>query len=184
MWHELYLAVQSDEEADGDRPPAAEGGLAQEKRGWLGPKKEADYDYFVSDIWPRISSKEEKQAMTAPLVWQVPHLPGGPVLGAYRCTSAAKMMAGSQALLSCTTHVMVGSQVFLSCTTLGQSLSHGMHPAVSVMCAGVYDVTQTQTPTWPCFVFVFECMLAHYRSYGPRPAAVCSWFVVELMVSV
>lgn len=62
---------ESDEdETDGDRQLATEGGMAREKRGRLGPKKEADYDYFVSDIWPKISTKEEKQAMTAPLVWQ------------------------------------------------------------------------------------------------------------------
>lgn len=65
------LALQDDEDAaEGDRP-AAEGGLAKEKKGLLGPKKEADYDFFVSDIWSRISTKEEKQIMTAPLVWQV-----------------------------------------------------------------------------------------------------------------
>lgn len=70
--------MQSDEdETDGDRQLATEGGMAREKRGRLGPKKEADYDYFVSDIWPKISTKEEKQAMTAPLVWQVPLLPMG-----------------------------------------------------------------------------------------------------------
>ena len=63
--------MQDDEDlADGDRL-VADAGLVKEKKGLLGPKKEADYDYFVSDIWPRISTKEEKQSMTAPLVWQV-----------------------------------------------------------------------------------------------------------------
>ena len=63
--------MQDDEDlADGDRL-VADGDLVKEKKGLLGPKKEADYDYFVSDIWPRISTKEEKQSMTAPLVWQV-----------------------------------------------------------------------------------------------------------------
>ena len=65
------LDLQDDEDpADGDTL-VVEGGLVKEKKGLLGPKKEADYDYFVSDIWPRISTKEEKQTMTAPLVWQV-----------------------------------------------------------------------------------------------------------------
>lgn len=65
------MDVQDDEDlADGDRL-VADAGLVKEKKGLLGPKKEADYDYFVSDIWPRISTKEEKQSMTAPLVWQV-----------------------------------------------------------------------------------------------------------------
>lgn len=65
------MALQDDEdETDGDRP-AAEGGLVKERKGLLGPKKEADYDFFVSDIWQKISTKEEKQTMTAPLVWQV-----------------------------------------------------------------------------------------------------------------
>lgn len=63
--------VKGDEDlADGDRL-VADASLVKEKKGLLGPKKEADYDYFVSDIWPRISTKEEKQSMTAPLVWQV-----------------------------------------------------------------------------------------------------------------
>ena len=65
------MDLQDDEDlADVDRL-VADGGLLKEKKGLLGPKKEADYDYFVSDIWPRISSKEERQSMTAPLVWQV-----------------------------------------------------------------------------------------------------------------
>ena len=65
------MHLQDDEDLpDGDRL-VADDGLLKEKKGLLGPKKEADYDYFVSDIWPRISTKEEKQSMTAPLVWQV-----------------------------------------------------------------------------------------------------------------
>lgn len=67
--------MQDDEdEADGERP-AAEGGLVKDRKGLLGPKKEADYDFFVSDIWQKISTKEEKQIMTAPLVWQVVMFP-------------------------------------------------------------------------------------------------------------
>ena len=44
---------------------------AQEKRGLLGPKKEADYDFFVDVMWQKISTKEEKQRMTPNLVYQV-----------------------------------------------------------------------------------------------------------------
>ena len=65
------MDVQDDEALADDDRPVADGGLLKERKGLLGPKKEADYDYFVSDIWPRISSKEERQSMTAPLVWQV-----------------------------------------------------------------------------------------------------------------
>ena len=65
------MALQDDEDQTEGERPAAEGGAVKERKGLLGPKKEADYDFFVSDIWPRISTKEEKQTMTAPLVWQV-----------------------------------------------------------------------------------------------------------------
>ena len=43
----------------------------QEKKGALGPKKEADYDFFVDTLWQRITTKEEKQSMTPALVYQV-----------------------------------------------------------------------------------------------------------------
>ena len=63
--------MQSDDELmDGDKL-APQGGPAREARGLLGPKKEADYDYFMRNIWPAISTKDERQTMTAPMVWQV-----------------------------------------------------------------------------------------------------------------
>ncbi len=42
-----------------------------EKKGLLGPKLEADYDFFVDVMWAKISTKEEKQIMTPALVYQV-----------------------------------------------------------------------------------------------------------------
>lgn len=41
-----------------------------EKKGALGPKLEADYDFFVDVMWANISTKE-KQTMTPALVYQV-----------------------------------------------------------------------------------------------------------------
>ncbi|DBB04235.1 TPA: hypothetical protein ACH3X1_013259 [Trebouxia sp. C0004] len=59
---------ESDEEDLEDSPKESE--AAQGKKGLLGPKKEADYDFFVDVMWPKISTKEEKQRMTPNLVYQ------------------------------------------------------------------------------------------------------------------
>ena len=59
--------MQDDEDLADDERPVTEDVGGRDNRGLLAPKKEADYEYFVTDIWPKISSKEEKQAMTAPL---------------------------------------------------------------------------------------------------------------------
>ena len=64
------MLTQSDEEDLEDGPKEFE--AAQGKKGVLGPKKEADYDFFVDVMWPKISTKEEKQRMTPNLVYQVP----------------------------------------------------------------------------------------------------------------
>ncbi len=66
----LPVLIQSDEEDLEDGPKEFE--AAQGKKGLLGPKKEADYDFFVDVMWPKISTKEEKQRMTPNLVYQVP----------------------------------------------------------------------------------------------------------------
>ncbi len=66
----LPILTQSDEEDFEDGPKEHE--AAQAKKGLLGPKKEADYDFFVDVMWPKISTKEEKQRMTPNLVYQVP----------------------------------------------------------------------------------------------------------------
>ena len=66
----LPVVTQSDEEDLEDGPKGFE--AAQVKKGLLGPKKEADYDFFVDVMWPKISTKEEKQRMTPNLVYQVP----------------------------------------------------------------------------------------------------------------
>ncbi|KAL0040884.1 hypothetical protein WJX79_008605 [Trebouxia sp. C0005] len=59
---------ESDEEDLEDGPKQFE--EAQGKKGLLGPNKEADYDFFVDVMWPKISTKEEKQRMTPNLVYQ------------------------------------------------------------------------------------------------------------------
>lgn len=64
----MRVALQDDD--DGDRL-VAEGGVDKKKGGLLGPRKEVDYDFFVERIWPTITTKKEKQMMTAPMVWQV-----------------------------------------------------------------------------------------------------------------
>ena len=66
----LPILTQSDEEDFEDGPKEHE--AAQAKKGLLGPKMEADYDIFVDVMWPKISTKEEKQRMTPNLVYQVP----------------------------------------------------------------------------------------------------------------
>lgn len=66
----LPVLTQSDEEDLEDGPKQFE--EAQGKKGLLGPNKEADYDFFVDVMWPKISTKEEKQRMTPNLVYQVP----------------------------------------------------------------------------------------------------------------
>ena len=48
-----------------------EADIPTEKKGGLGPKLEADYDFFVDVMWANISTKEEKQTMTPALVYQV-----------------------------------------------------------------------------------------------------------------
>lgn len=62
------MMTQSGDEDEDGRP---ETDAAQERRGLLGPKKEADYDFFVDVMWQKISTKEEKQRMTPNLVYQV-----------------------------------------------------------------------------------------------------------------
>lgn len=42
------------------------------KKGCWAPRRRADYDFFVDVMWPKISTKEEKQRMTPNLVYQVP----------------------------------------------------------------------------------------------------------------
>ena len=64
----IALALQEDE---GGERLVVQGGAGKEKTGLLGPKREADYEVFVRDIWPQISTKKEKSLMTAPMVWQV-----------------------------------------------------------------------------------------------------------------
>ena len=66
--------AQDDEDLANGEKTAQQGNVAREQKGLLGPKKEADYDFFVRNIWPTISTKEERQSMTAPMIWQVPPL--------------------------------------------------------------------------------------------------------------
>ncbi|KAL0051259.1 hypothetical protein WJX82_004398 [Trebouxia sp. C0006] len=47
-----------------------EADMPTERKGGLGPKLEADYNFFVDVMWANISTKEEKQTMTPALVYQ------------------------------------------------------------------------------------------------------------------
>lgn len=61
------LALQDEGRGDGGRPAAG----VKRVKGQLGPKTEVDFDCFLTDIWPNITNKKDKQTLTASLVWQV-----------------------------------------------------------------------------------------------------------------
>lgn len=61
-------ALQGDE---GGEALIAEAGVDKSKANLLGPKKEADYLFFVKEVWQKISSERERRKLTAPMVWQV-----------------------------------------------------------------------------------------------------------------
>lgn len=91
----LPVVTQSDEEDLEDGPKGFE--AAQVKKGLLGPKKEADYDFFVDVMWPKISTKEEKQRMTPNLVYQVPQ----------HCLSISAAMSTSSVLDCCNNSLLL-----------------------------------------------------------------------------
>ncbi|DBA81851.1 TPA: hypothetical protein ACH3X1_007570 [Trebouxia sp. C0004] len=72
------FAEDEDYESDDEQQPEThhivtgnqEADIPTEKKGALGPKLEADYDFFVDVMWAIISTKEEKQTMTPALVYQ------------------------------------------------------------------------------------------------------------------
>lgn len=71
------LLTQEDAEDDGapeDGQPRAGHEQPTQKKGSLGPKLEADYDFFVNVMWAAITTKNERQTMTPAVVYQVLHL--------------------------------------------------------------------------------------------------------------
>lgn len=97
---------QDDEELDNGDVAVAQGGVAREQKGLLGPKKEADYDYFVHNIWSAVSTKEEKQIMTAPMVWQV----------IIESQSLIRLLCSRMSTLSCFNAIGASDNDSASCT--------------------------------------------------------------------
>ena len=66
--------AEEDDNASEDGQPRAGHEQPTPKKGSLGPKLEADYDFFVNVMWAAITTKNERQTMTPAVVYQVLHL--------------------------------------------------------------------------------------------------------------
>ena len=68
-----FPPLQVEEEGEADEHGQARAGREQltHKKGSLGPKLEADYDFFVNFMWDAITTKDERQTMDKALVYQV-----------------------------------------------------------------------------------------------------------------